>query len=145
MCEDSINWMNLLAYAPYNIVWDLNLHTNNYENYWTVTSDKILNNTKELPWYCTSTSIQNSFCEIDENTKWVIIDDAENDDFIKYSNLDLNWDFVIEMNVKVPTDSDKHYLVNSWNDIKLFIREWKLYFNDDIGDNSFSWLSLWAW
>jgi hypothetical protein len=70
--------------------------------------------------------------------------DSSNDDFIKYSNLWLshNENFAIEMRIKVPTDTDKHYLIHSSSDIRFFIQNWKLYFNST---STFPWLNISSW
>ena len=62
--------------------------------------------------------------------KWIFIDNAQYNDYIKYNNLDISWkEFIIEMNVRI-WDLNKRYLMHSWNNFKLFINNWYLYVND---------------
>ena len=136
MCNEKItlaswNELPLYAYAPYNIKWNINLYKESWK--FTLKSSSIIgvSNPNNLPWYCAnnSTNKHDSFC-IDWNTKWIMIDkDNNNDDFIKYSNLDLNWNFAIEMRVRVPeSDNKTHYLLHAWPNFKFYIYDWYLYY-----------------
>ena len=92
-CVDDENslidsWWELYWYAPYNEAWDLSM----YSEDWKFDIDSQLNS--DLPYYCTD-----NFCDItDSNIKWVYIGWTGN--FIKYGDLNLNWNFLIEMNVR---------------------------------------------
>lgn len=79
-----------------------------------------------------------SFCDY-WYWKWIYIDSWCNQewehckpatpDYLLYSNLNLNDDFIIEMNVRIPNDSAKHYLLSNWN-LNLYTQGWKLKYNN---------------
>lgn len=141
VCQDDIadawltaSWYILYAYAPYDVAWDINLYgtwsnTTNWK-FW-ISSSSILNNWVNLPDQClyTGDNKSNSFCYINDNTKWVFIDninstnDTKINDFIKYSWLDLWDDFAIEMNLQ-----------NVWK-----TQTWNKY----VFDNNSNWLMIW--
>ena len=140
ICMDDENgmdddWWKLFAYAPYDKVWDINMYSS-----WAiqVSSNNILNNTTTLPFICEDIwSMSNSFCKIkDSEIKWIFVNTWTND-FIKYwddvHQLNLSWDFAIEMNVNVPNDvsSTKHYLINEYNNIELYTQSWFFKFNNN--------------
>jgi type II secretory pathway pseudopilin PulG len=148
MCNEELAWMSLFAYAPYNT--DLNLHTNSTP-------------TPNIPFYqnidvCSPYSVSNSLdsqSSICTNwtENWILVENFnnDNDDVLKYTfsdyeKLTANWSFAIEMNVKVPTDTNKHYLIHSWNNIKLYTQyfSWKqrLYLNPT---SSTDYIDLSAW
>lgn len=196
--HDLINsWFNLVAYAPYNKPWDLNLYSKSwitnrstsewiirecwYRNwYWENTSWIInyargqcnLSEDKMWWWNVIHTSwwanlsnniiekydkieingnkiwIDSSFIETENWEKWIYIEsdkfDSNNDwiyediDFLKYSDQlngvtgsGLVWDFAIEMRILNPNENSiKKYLLTSWNDIQLYIKNWYLIFNN---------------
>lgn len=132
--DDSLtnSWYSLYAYAPYDIAWDLNLYFNTVPtSTWTYTSDKILNNLTSMPDICTWawTDINKSFCENQYWNKWILIDNDQYDDYLKYSSLDLGSDFAIEMNVRgsaLKRTTWEYYLFNLWGK-NLRINYGKLY------------------
>lgn len=114
---------------------------------------QITDNTRNLTDYCDNINLSwgeeewldnnnSSFCR-SWLTEWIFIDKFWNDEYLKYSTLNLDSDFIIEMNVQIPEfDWEKHYLIHSWyntattsDDIKLYIQDWKLYLNpSDVSD-----------
>ena len=74
--------------------------------------------------------ISKSFTKI-WDIKGVYLDNDNNDDFIKYENINLgDDDFKIEINARIPFDSSTkwHYLLHSWDEFKLYIKQWLLKF-----------------
>lgn len=125
--ESNIPWYKIVWVAPYDEPWNLNMYDKNLNPYW-INSWRILDNTYPLPDSCNNSSdIKSSFCVMWQQ-KWVYIDNSQNDDFIEYSELNLNDDFIIEMNVLVPNSDSPHYLLYGWNNFKLLIENWKLKF-----------------
>ncbi len=132
--ENNLSGWKLHAYAPYNTAWDLNMYGS-----WSTT-------------YSITTNIANNdFSSLNTWEKWILIGTGQ---YLKYSynnstvwlenhnwsssssssptSSSLNWDFAIEMNVRVSTGvlNNNYYLIHSWDDIKLFIKNWTLYFNN---------------
>lgn len=147
VCQDSENtleWYNLVAYAPYNESGNLKLYKSWGE--YVLNHQAILNNVTDLPSFCNNSISYktNSFCQMTDWTNWVFIDKEWTwnlQDYLKYSNLDLTWDFAIEMNVRVPNDTDKHYILfNAY--LKLYIGkdDWKLYLNGYSNDLLTKWV-----
>lgn len=139
-----IDQMPIYAYAPYNdIDWvdRYNVNSKLLELYTLTWSQDAESNYPNWPtafdqiWYLTGANL---------DVKWVKMNNNDNLDYIKYSNLNLSSDFAIEMSVEVlnDTSSTKYYLIHSWNDIRLWIQYWKLYFNET--DPSL-WINLWTW
>jgi hypothetical protein len=133
----------LVAYAPYNQVGDLNLYNSGSNIYWSLSSTWILNWTnwteksREICDEKTSDQAK-GFCQI-WWIKWVFI--KQPDDSLSYSWVVLNsWSwFVIEMSVRwedlMRNDLTFYYLFDS-NDNKLFLYnlKWNLYLK------SFDWI-----
>lgn len=62
--------------------------------------------------------------------KWIYLDNYQDNDYIKYNNLDISWKvFILEMNVRI-WDLDKRYLVHSGNNFKLFVENGYLKINN---------------
>ncbi len=131
---------DLIAYAPYNKAGDLSLYKIDWTEFAIANSWWIINwNTWESFYYTCDENLsdnQNSFCQIWDK-KWIFIDNVWNDDYLKYnfSNpLKSDEAFIIEMSVKTPEDSGTYYLLHSRegddNNIRLFIKNKKLYFLD---------------
>ncbi len=120
-CVDDENslidsWWELYWYAPYNEAWDLSMYSEDWkfkiDNQLTTNSLYLSNKCNNL-----SSETTNVFCDVkDSNIKWVYI--GWNDSFIKYENLNLNWDFLIEMNVR--WDSLKGLEVKYFLDSNVF-------------------------
>ena len=110
------SWYTLVAYAPYDEAWDINMYNMDevklpiYTDYivwwgWYKNNSKITSsdNDKNLPSYCTNklnTSEENvSFCKT-LNWNWIFIDSESDDDYLKYDIWSLNlWSkFAIEIN-----------------------------------------------
>jgi len=146
VCQSSENTLwtpwNLVAYAPYNtsvtsasMIDDMFLKMRNVD-------DNINAYSNFKNWVFDWFPFTSIYKDVSLNNYWVKVDNDNHDDFIKYSNLNLNSDFIIEMRVKVPTDTDKHYLIHSSSDIRFFIQSWILYFNST---SFFPWLNISSW
>ena len=75
---------------------------------------------------------------------WIILDNLKTHptwDFLYYNleKLDLNWDFVLEINAKIPNDNTIHYLFNYWENFRIFVKNNKVIFNSEL---FFPWVSL---
>lgn len=135
------SWYTLYAYAPYDVAGDLNMYGS-----WNITVEQnsILNNSVTLPNICSNWSYtEKSYCYINESTKWVFIDNYLNDDKLKYSNLNLTWDFAIEMNVSKEafnTSSTTRYIFDNYKDWDLS-NSWKwLFINNYWNIIGFNWV-----
>ena len=149
-CEKELEWLSLVAYAPYNTAWDLDLYKqwweysiiSNYVSAWYTNQlgTNSIRNSSNLNSYWNVLSKSSSFLESDWNKGILLTTDWAGTtyaDVLKYSNLNLDSDFIIEMNVKIPDDSDKHYLL-SYGNSSLYILNWYLYFNAWYGWISYS-------
>ncbi len=122
------SWYTLVAYAPYDKLWDLNMYKAWWDiiNYSTAGIDSLDdNNLESFPNWCEKTK---SFCDIDW-VKWVFIWTWTTiADYIKYTGLDsLNlWpNFAIEMSVRGEAlkrvSVANYYLFNS-DTYRLFMK-----------------------
>lgn len=142
----------LVAYAPYNGIWDILLYSSNPI---TTHSGMVLWNSCSPNYSSFSFTTNTGGCESGGNTDyspytfdvdnsyfstptipwfkgWVFLDNNNNDnDFIKYSWLNSLWqNFAIEMSVRggaLKKPSDVYYLYSNWawnNNLKL--HDWKL-------------------
>jgi hypothetical protein len=123
------SWYSLVAYAPYDKLWDLNMYT---YTWWTlsVASEWILNNVTDYSNVCDNWDKTNSFCEItlenNKKAKGVFIDNTTADwaDFIKYewiNSLNLWNNFAIEMSVRTPTVNNSTRYLFQLGNYKLYI------------------------
>lgn len=131
-CVENSLWddWDLVAYAPYNE--NITLYDSTWEEYavsdsWALDTDNC--------WAWTTWS----FCTISGSNKWIFIDndDGDGDDFIKYENLNLSWDFAIEMSVQknaLEQKSTKYLLDILW----LAYPWWNSYI-------IFNWTNLWPY
>lgn len=101
----------------------------------THTTDKKCN--LNLYWY-NFNKYNHIIKDSNNNVNWVYIDNYSNDSYLMYNLSNISWDFAIEMNVRIPNDSAKHYLLN-WSDLWLFINNWKLYY---VGMSADNWIQL---
>lgn len=92
---------SLAYYAPYDVSGDIRMYDSNYDEKFLWWHNSITGNHVDLPSYCTDWSDKNnSFCVNSNGTKGIFIDNRGNDDYIKYNQLDLDEDFVFEINVR---------------------------------------------
>ena len=142
----TLDWLSLHATADYNSIWDFDFKDNDWNSLYTKDFPNVFspNNSKDLPSICKSWSKESkSFCKMSSDNWWIFIDDSDNDDFIKYSNLNLDSDFIIEVKVKIPTDNNTHYLIHSLYGIKLYTIGSRLYFNENGSDDYIN-ITQWA-
>ena len=118
----------LKYYAPYELAGDIKMYKQD-SSYTSLWNGSILDNKLDLPSYCNDWSDEwSSFCIQEDWSKGIFIDSTDNDDYIKYSRLDVDDDFIIEMNVYWDWNNDnKSYLIDSWDNFKLFIDKDQLY------------------
>lgn len=155
-CEDTLDWKKLYAFAPYDTAGDLDLYYKDWHPFQIEKWDKILMNCDWFYWWncsytsftirwCTSYNKNNSFCEYSSWEKWIFLNKNPWNDFIKYSNLNLSWDYIIKMNVRLSRDKKSwwpYYLLNSKNEnLNLYIQNrrvnkiWKKINNKYFDDN----------
>ena len=90
----------LKYYAPYELAGDIKMYKQD-SSYTSLWNGSILDNKLDLPSYCNDWSDEwSSFCVQEDWSKGIFIDSTDNDDYIKYSWLDVDDDFIIEMNIK---------------------------------------------
>ena len=112
------NGWNIVAFAPYDNAGDLNLYFSWWimkNNYWDADnwresfitdfscewSGTQCTNTFNDFWPDATDYINNeSFVSFNNNTNWVYIDKDGFEDKLKYWNVNISWNFVIEFNIK---------------------------------------------
>ncbi len=133
-------WLPLYASAEYNTPWDLDLWSlwviSNFITEWYTNqfwNSSNPNWTNLSPYW---TVIDNSKSFLTKNWfTWIILthhwEGTSTADMLKYTWLDIddNDDFKIEINVRIPSDATKHYLVSADN-FNLYVQDWILSFND---------------
>ena len=154
---------NLIAYAPYNTSWDINLYKK-VGNTYIVNSNSIKGNTASLPEICNSSSasssvsssisraisnttisnIWDSFCDT-WSEKWIYLDSNWNDDLLKYSWLNLNNtdNFAIEMRVRFPTSIPPTSYLFQLGNYKLYIYNWNLILKKGTNQDSINIVHNW--
>ena len=98
VCEE-IDWLNLFAYAPYEVKWHLEMYGDNWiikkADGWNIFEQaQITNNTYDLTSYCdniTTTWSPNNYFSFCRSwlTEWIFIDSSWTNEFLKYSTLNL--------------------------------------------------------
>jgi len=88
--------------ADYNEIWDLSMSGATKILVKSGAIDISEQNVGSTNWWTLPFDENKSFVDVN-NTKWVFIDNVATDDFIKYENLGLTDDFVIEMSVQTST------------------------------------------
>ena len=73
-------WYSLLAYAPYNVSWDLNLYNKKGWEYSYYQQDIIWNDHSVVWGECDNNSRNSSFCNISNEYKWIYIDNENERD-----------------------------------------------------------------
>ncbi len=128
------SWYSLVAYAPYDTNWDLNMYdstwkkleifTNKIASWYKKndTDSSTENDSTTLPSSCINniitTDVIKSFCELENWEKWIFMDNIWNDDYIKYNiwALDL-WDnYALEIKLMENSIATKSYLFDFLED-----------------------------
>ena len=139
-------WLPTFASAEYNTPWDLSL---------IKTDGSLPVNPEKWPfvihsscdwliwWNCKDSNFTDrwcinfidnkSFCEQADWTQWIFLNSNPWNDFLKYhlswtDKIDDDEDFQIEISVRIPSDTNKHYLISA-NDFNIYVQDWVLYFN----------------
>ena len=155
-CQDSENnlaWWNLVAYAPFEQEKDLNLYwagwffAESYNNY--VSGERVWwwkykkydwwadanYNWDNLSSFGTELDRYSSFVKANTWEKGIVLTPLLNSDYLKYTDLNLTWDFVIEIRVKFPSTIPtttrylfelgdyKSYLTPNTNPL-IFLKNW---------------------
>lgn len=155
MCDEELSWMPLYAYAPYNTAGDLDMYLSTG---WTgtVQSDSIIWNGTTFSFNCSNQDLLNSFCQISPNNGWIVIDSSGYDDFIEYSNLNITWNFAIEIGVDWSSlnrgvDNISYMLFNSSNSFQFYLKNnelvilwkdsyWNWVWKEDYTLSTYSWI-----
>ncbi|EKE27726.1 MAG: hypothetical protein ACD_3C00164G0008 [uncultured bacterium (gcode 4)] len=155
----------LIAYAPYNLSWDINFYTSSWmvinKTYWSTVV--WMNCTGYTWWNCTEsnytyrwanspsqTDKNNSFAAYADWTKWIYLNAPVWDDWIKYSvpSSVLNNNFWVEISVRWKSLKrtstnylwwfwDNRLVLSSWK-LKLAYKTWSLVVSKEIPFNSSS-------
>jgi hypothetical protein len=99
-----------VAYAPYDVVWDLNLYYNTWAYSFPSSNSGIKTPSNPNTYNfvsgafiaCNFVNLPNSLCQIWTST-WIFIDNQSWSEYIEYSSLSPLWlwtDFAIELNVR---------------------------------------------
>ncbi|MCP4523790.1 MAG: prepilin-type N-terminal cleavage/methylation domain-containing protein [Candidatus Gracilibacteria bacterium] len=146
--ELSEDW-NLVAYAPYDTPGDLNLYKAGSGKY-VVHSNAIIGNNTGLPDGCINPEVNksNSFCETSDGKKGIFIDNEGSGgaaDYLKYENVELVGDYVIEMEVKNISDpvTRSFFKINNYrshlrSDNKISLKQSSFQIGTDILNNLYS-------
>jgi hypothetical protein len=141
---DIQKWFN----KSYKIFWSWNIVYDNHQNiYWinkwspsfninnwsfTTPTDWCKENCNLLEnWYFFNDN-NNIIKDTKNDVTWVYISNISNKNYLKYENLNLNWNFAIEIKVKVPNidNWNKSFLLHWWYNLMLYIQNKKLYFKN---------------
>lgn len=123
---------SLAYYAPYDLVGNINIYNSSFKDelWW---SNSITRNNTPLPDDCITWSDKsNSFCVLSDGTKGIFIDNKgwnwTYKDYIKYEWLDINQDFIFEINVRweALNRSTWTYFLFSNEKVKLYLQNREL-------------------
>ena len=124
--DQNIEWIPIYSYAPYNDIFNdytefldtfLALYTKDATN-----NIDWISNYDEYAWMTIENLNENAKKLISDDNYWLMIDNFQHAEYVKYSWLNLTWDFAIEMRVEFPSTVPEttRYLFQLW-DYKAYL------------------------